>query len=74
MGEPRAHGIRGLAAPRVRSHDFHTVTIQVPLPDSLAAQARELAIREHITVDALVASALTAQLDHTPQSPSPPHA
>jgi hypothetical protein len=46
------------------------MTIQVTLPDSLAAQARELANREHITVDALVASALTAQLDHTPQRPT----
>ena len=46
------------------------MTIKVTLPDSLAAQARELANREHITVDALVASALTAQLDHTPQRPT----
>jgi hypothetical protein len=46
------------------------MTIQVTLPDSLAAQARALATREHITVDALVASALTAQLDHTPQRPT----
>ena len=38
------------------------MTIQVTLPDSLAAQARELATREHITVDALVASALTTGL------------
>ncbi len=46
------------------------MTIQVTLPDSLAAQARELASREHISVDALVASALAAQLDHTPQRPT----
>jgi hypothetical protein len=46
------------------------MTIQVTLPDRLAAQAREFATREHITVDNLVASALAAQLDHTPQRPS----
>lgn len=46
------------------------MTIQVTLPDSLAAQARELAAREHITVDALVAAALTAQLDQIPQRPT----
>jgi hypothetical protein len=46
------------------------MTIQVTLPDRLAEQARELAAREHTTVDALVASTLTAQLNHTPQRPT----
>lgn len=46
------------------------MTLHVNLPDSLAAQARELAAREHVTVDALIASALTAQLDHTPHRPT----
>lgn len=46
------------------------MTIQVTLPDTLAAHAREIATREHISVDALIASALTAQLDHTPQRPT----
>lgn len=46
------------------------MTIQVTLPNTLAAQARELATREHITMDALVASALAAQLDHTPHRPT----
>ena len=46
------------------------MTLHVNLPDSLAAQARELAAREHVTVDALIASALTAQLDHTPYRPT----
>ena len=46
------------------------MTFHVNLPDSLAAQARELAAREHVTVDALIASALTAQLDHTPHRPT----
>ena len=46
------------------------MTIQVTLPDSLAAQAREIASREHISVDALIARALTAQLDHAPQRPT----
>ena len=36
----------------------------------LATQAREFAQREHITMDALVATALTAQLDHTPHRPA----
>ena len=46
------------------------MNVVVQLPDSLAAQAREFARREHITMDALVASALTAQLDHTPHRPT----
>jgi len=37
------------------------MTIQVMLPGSLAAQARELATRKHISVDALI-----AQLDRAP--------
>ena len=46
------------------------MNVVVQLPDSLAAQAREFVQREHITMDALVASALTAQLDHTPHRPT----
>ena len=46
------------------------MTIHVTLPDTLAAQAREIAAREHISVDALIASALTAQLHHTPHRPT----
>ena len=46
------------------------MTLHVNLPDSLAAQARALAEREHITVDALIASALSVQLDHTPHRPT----
>ena len=46
------------------------MNVSVQLPDSLAAQAREFAQHEHISVDALVASALTAQLDHTPHRPT----
>ena len=46
------------------------MNVGVQLPDSLAAQAREFVQREHITMDALVASALTAQLDHTPHRPT----
>lgn len=46
------------------------MTLHVNLPDNLAAQARELAAREHVTVDALIASALTAQLDHTLHRPT----
>ena len=46
------------------------MNVVVQLPDSLAAQAREFAQREHISMDALVASALTAQLDHAPHRPT----
>lgn len=46
------------------------MTIHVNLPDRLATQVQELASREHITVDALVASALTAQLDHAAHRPT----
>lgn len=44
--------------------------LQVDIPDSIAAQARELASREHISVDHLIATALTAQLDQSPQRPT----
>ena len=44
--------------------------LHVNLPDSLAEQARALADRERITVDALIASALAAQLDHTAHRPT----
>ena len=46
------------------------MTRHVNLPDSLAAQARALAGRGHITVDALIASALSVPLDHTPHRPT----
>lgn len=44
--------------------------LQVDIPDSIATQARELASRDHISVDHLIASALTAQLDKSPQRPA----
>ena len=46
------------------------MNVVVQLPDSLATQAREFAQREHISMDALVATALTAQLDHSPHRPT----
>ncbi len=46
------------------------MTLHVNLPDSLAAPARALAEREHITVDALIASALSVPLDPTPHRPT----
>ena len=46
------------------------MTLHVKLPESLAAQARELAEREHTTVDALIASSLVATLDHSPHRPT----
>jgi hypothetical protein len=44
--------------------------VHVELPESLAAQARELAAREHITVDALIAASLAATLDRAPHRPT----
>ena len=46
------------------------MTLHVNLPDSPAAPARALAGRGHITVDALIASALSVPLDHTPHHPT----
>ncbi len=46
------------------------MTLHVNPPDSLAAPARARAGREHITADALIASALTVPLDHTPHRPT----
>ncbi len=46
------------------------MTLHVELPESLAAQARDLAAREHTTVDALIASSLVATLDHASHRPT----
>ena len=46
------------------------MTLHIEIPDTIASQARDLAAREHITVDKLIATALTAQLDHTPLRPT----
>jgi hypothetical protein len=46
------------------------MTLHVNLPDSLAAQACELAACEQISVDALIASALTFKLDHMRHRPT----
>ena len=46
------------------------MTLHIELPETIARQARDLAAREHITVDSLIAAALTAQLDHTPHRPT----
>ena len=46
------------------------MTLHIELPAAIARQARELAAREHITVDSLIAAALTAQLDHAPHRPT----
>ena len=42
------------------------MTLQVELPDALAEQARALAARERISVDALIATALAARLEDAP--------
>ncbi len=42
------------------------MTLHVNLPDSLVAQVYERAAREQISVDALIASALTNKLEHRP--------
>jgi hypothetical protein len=43
--------------------------VHVETPESLAAQVRDLAAREHTTVDALIASSLAATIDHAPHRP-----
>ncbi|MGI8605150.1 MAG: hypothetical protein ACR2OZ_19430 [Verrucomicrobiales bacterium] len=48
----------------------HTVTLEVQLSGRLAKRVRELAAREHISVDALVFTALNAQIDHSPHRPT----
>ena len=44
--------------------------LEVDIPDSIAAQARDIFSREHLSVDHLIASALTAQPDKSPQRPA----
>lgn len=44
--------------------------LQVEIPDGIATRVSELASREHISVDHLIASAITAQLDKSPQRPT----
>jgi hypothetical protein len=42
------------------------MTLQINIPDSLVRQARELAERQHVSVDQVVATALTAQIASAP--------
>lgn len=42
------------------------MTLQVNIPDSLARQANELAERQRVSVDQVVAAALTAQIAAAP--------
>jgi hypothetical protein len=44
--------------------------LSVELPDALVEHARKLAAREHTSVDALIAAALTVQLSHAPLRPT----
>jgi hypothetical protein len=46
------------------------MTLQVDIPDSLVRQAGELAKRQHVSVDQIVASALVAQISSAPHRPS----
>ena len=46
------------------------MTLQVNIPDSLVRQAGELAERQHVSVDQVVAAALTAQISSAPARPS----
>lgn len=46
------------------------MTLQLNIPDSLVKQAHELAERQHVSVDQLVATALTAQISATASRPS----
>lgn len=42
------------------------MTLQVDIPDSLVRQANELAERQQVSVDQVVAAALTAQISAAP--------
>lgn len=42
------------------------MTLQVDIPDSLVRQANELAERQRVSVDQVVAAALTAQISAAP--------
>ena len=46
------------------------MTLHIELPKTIARQARDLAAREHITVDSLITAALTAQPNHAPHRPA----
>ena len=46
------------------------MTLQVEIPDALARQASELAARQHVSVDQVVAAALTAQISAAAVRPS----
>ncbi len=46
------------------------MTLHVEIPDSLVKQASELAARQHITVDQVVATALAAQISAAAARPS----
>jgi hypothetical protein len=46
------------------------MTLQVDIPDSLVRQANELAERQHVSVDQVVAAALSAQISSAPARPS----
>jgi hypothetical protein len=46
------------------------MTLQVDIPDSLVRQAGELAERQHVSVDQVVAAALVAQISSAPGRPT----
>ncbi len=46
------------------------MTLQVDIPDSLVRQAGELARQQRVSVDQVVAAALTAQISSAPTRPS----
>lgn len=46
------------------------MTLQVDIPDSLVRQASELAERQHVSVDQVVAAALSAQVSSAAARPS----
>ncbi len=46
------------------------MTLQVDIPDSLARQVADLAAKQHVTVNQVVAAALTAQVSAAETRPS----
>ena len=70
LAPARAIGIAVLPPREFAAMDPRAMTLHIEISDAIARQARDLAARDHITVDSLIAAALTAQLDHAPHRPT----
>ena len=70
LAPARAIGVETLQSREFAALSHVAMKLHVELPESLVAQARDLAAREQTTLDALIASSLAATLDHAPQRPT----